>query len=140
MTIKNNNGLYGVEGKVLAEEAVKLLVEKLAEDVSMFDVAEHTSVTEFYVNVTGRSHSHMAALADELSDNFSERGLPPNRIEGKKGNSWILVDFGSLIVNIFDSESRGFYSFDRLLPVQSKMDINYLIQAVDDKLNITKKD
>ncbi len=140
MTIENTSELCGADGKVLAEEAVKLLVEKLAEDVSMFDVAAHTSITEFYVNVTGRSHSHMAALADELADNFGSRGLSPNRIEGKKGNSWILVDFGALIVNIFDFEGRGFYSFDRLLPVQSKIDINYLIQAVDDKFNITKKD
>ena len=140
MISENNNELRGADGKVLAEAAVKLLVEKLAQDVSMFDVAEHTSVTEFYVNATGRSHSHVSALADELADNFGLRGMSPYRIEGKKGNSWILVDFGSLIVNIFDSEGRGFYSFDRLLPSESKVNIDDLIKEVDDKFNIDKKD
>ena len=139
MTAKTNE-LCNANSKVLAEETVKLLLEKLAEDVSMFDVAKHTSITDFYVNVTGRSHSHVAALADELADNFERRGLSPNRIEGKKGNSWILVDFGSLIVNIFDSEGRSFYSFDRLLPSETKVDLDYLVQAVDDKFNLNKKD
>ena len=132
--------LEGAEGKKLAEEAVKLLLEKLGENVTMFDVAEYTSITEFYVNATGRSHSHVAALADELADNFQDRGIMPLRIEGKKGNSWILVDFGSLIVNIFDSEGRSFYSFDRLLPAESQVNIDYLIKIVDNKFNINKKD
>ena len=108
MTEDKKFDLNRAEGKKLAEEAVKLLLEKLGENVTMFNVAEYTSITEYYVNATGRSHSHVAALADELSDNFADRGMSPLRIEGKKGNSWILVDFGSLIVNIFDSEGRGF--------------------------------
>ncbi len=140
MTEERLLDLAGVEAKVLAEEAVKFLLEKLGENVTMFDVAKHTSITEFYVNATGRSHSHVAALADELSDNFGNRGKAPLRIEGKKGNSWILVDFGSLIVNIFDSEGRGFYSFDRLLPAESQINIDYLIKIVDNKFNINKKD
>ena len=102
----------------------------------MFDVAEHTSITEFYVNATGRSLSHVAALADELVDNFEMRGMTADRVEGKKGNTWILVDFGSLIVNVFDSEGRSFYNFDRLLPAESKVNIDSLVEEVDDKFKL----
>ena len=136
MDFEKTNELYRADGKTLAQAAVKLLVEKLAEDVAMFDVAEHTSITEFYVNATGRSLSHVAALADELVDNFEMRGMTADRVEGKKGNTWILVDFGSLIVNVFDSEGRSFYNFDRLLPAESKVNIDSLVEEVDDKFKL----
>ena len=136
MNSERTNELQHAEGLVLAEAAVKLLLEKLAENVAMFNVAEHTSITEFYVNATGRSLSHVAALADELVDNFDLRGMTANRVEGKKGNTWILVDFGSLIVNIFDSEGRSFYNFDRLLPAESKINIDSLIKEVDEKFKL----
>ncbi|MBQ9070324.1 MAG: ribosome silencing factor [Clostridia bacterium] len=132
--------LKGAECDTLAAEAVKVLIEKLAENVSMFDVRGYTSITDFYVNVTGRSQTHVASLADDLVDNFEERGLSVLRVEGKKGNSWILVDFGTIIVNIFDSEGRGFYNFDRLLPQECRKDIEYLVKEVDEKFSINKKD
>lgn len=136
MNSQRTNELQHAEGVALAEAAVKLLLEKLAEKVTMFDVANYTSITEFYVNATGRSLSHVAALADELVDNFQLRGMTANRVEGKKGNTWILVDFGSLIVNIFDSEGRSFYNFDRLLPAESEVNIDSLIKEVDEKFKL----
>ncbi|MBE6537732.1 MAG: ribosome silencing factor [Ruminococcaceae bacterium] len=134
------NELSGAEGKKLAEEAVKVLLEKLAIDVTMYNVTDHTSITDYYVNATGRSSTHVASLADDISDNFEMRGQSPLRVEGKKGNSWILVDYGTLIVNIFDSEGRAFYNFDRLLPEESKESIEALKEEVDKKFNINKKE
>lgn len=128
--------LAKADGKTLAEEAVKVLLEKLAIDVTMYNVAEHTSVTDYYVNATGRSATHVASLADDVADNFEMRGQSALRVEGKKGNSWILVDFGTLIVNIFDSEGRSFYNFDRLLPAECKESIDALAEEVDKKFNI----
>ena len=125
--------LAKAEGKKLAEEAVKVLLEKLALDVCMYNVKEYTSITDYYVNATGRSATHVASLADDVADNFALRGQSALRIEGKKGNPWILVDFGSLIVNVFDTEGRGFYNFDRLLPAECKCDIAELVCAVDKK-------
>ena len=90
------------------------------------------------MNVTGRSLTHVAALADNLADAFSQRGADPLRIEGKRGNSWILVDYGDVIVNIFDKESRTFYNFDRLLPAECELGIEDLVKAVDDKFDISK--
>ena len=132
--------LKGAESDVLAKEAVKKLLEKLAIDVTMFDVRENASITDFYVNATGRSLTHVASLADDVVESFENRGQCALRVEGKKGNSWILVDFGSLIVNVFDSEGRGFYNFDRLLPAECKLDISDIVKEVDEKYNINKKE
>jgi ribosome-associated protein len=134
--MQNVTELNNKDSLVVAEEAVKHLLEKKALGVRLFDVREYTSVTEYYVNVTGRSGAHVAALSEELADNFSERGLSPLRIEGRQGNSWILVDYGFLIVNVFDAQSREFYNFDRLLPAECELGTKHLIDAVDRKLGI----
>lgn len=138
--IKKTDELAKADGEKLAEEAVKVLIEKLALDIKMYNVTGHTSITDYYVNATGRSATHVASLADDVADNFELRGQSPLRVEGKKGNSWILVDFGVLIVNIFDSEGRAFYNFDRLLPEECKKSIDLLIAEVDKKYNLDKKE
>ena len=127
--------LKAADSLYLAEEAVKLMLEKKAIDVKMFCVKDYTSVTDYYVNVTGRSSTHVASLADDLCDNFSLRGLKAHQVEGRRGNSWLLVDFGFLIVNVFDSESRSFYNFDRLLPAEGMIDISGLVEEVDKKFS-----
>ena len=136
MTNETKQDLLNVESLVLANEAVKVLLEKLALDVSMFSVAEHTSITDYYVNATGKSSTHVASLVDDVVDNLVARGANVYRVEGKKGNTWILADFGTLIVNVFDSEGRNLYNFDRLLPPETKCDISALVAEVDKKFNV----
>ena len=138
--VEKSDELKGADGSVLANEAVKVLIEKLALNVTMYNVTGYTSVTDFYVNATGKSATHVASLADDVVDNFEMRGQSALRVEGKKGNSWILVDFGTLIVNVFDSEGRSFYNFDRLLPEECKQSIDALVEEVDKKFKIDKKD
>ena len=139
MTTENKTFLQNADSRTLANEAVKVLLEKLGRNVQMFDAREHTSITDYYVNATGKSSTHVASLADDVSEHFSDRGFAPYRVEGRKGNSWILVDFGSLIVNIFDSESREMYNFERILPLEAIVNIDDLVAEVDEKFNIQNK-
>lgn len=130
--------LRGVTSEVLSKEICKILLEKLAKDVKMFYVEDFTSVTDYYINVTGRSRSQVMALADDVVDLTKERGREALRVEGKSGGTWILCDFGDVIVNVFDKESREFYNLDRHLPRESEMDISALVKEVDDKFDINK--
>ena len=136
MEIKKD--LVDCDSSVLAREAVKILIEKKGIDIKLFDVREKSSITDFYVNVTGRSSSNVASLADDVDVKLSERGRSPLRTEGRRGNSWILVDFGDIIVNVFDRASRDFYSLDRHLPEDSQIDISDLVAEVDAKFDINK--
>ena len=122
----------------LAKEAVKVLLEKKALNVKLFDVREKTSVTDFYVNATGRSSTQVGALADDVDEKISELGRTPLRVEGRAGKEWLLVDFGDVIVNVFDRNSRDFYNLDRHLPEDSELDISGLISEVDEKFDINK--
>lgn len=130
--------LVNCDSTTLAREAVKLLIEKKAIDVTLFDVREKSSVTDYYVNATGRSQTNVAALADDVDALLSQRGRAPIRVEGKRGYGWILVDFGDVIVNVFDRDSREFYNLDRHFPEEGRLDISDLVEEVDKKLEINK--
>ncbi|MBQ7356293.1 MAG: ribosome silencing factor [Clostridia bacterium] len=130
--------LLDVSSDVLSAEACKILLEKKGLDVKMFCVKDVTSITDYYVNATGRSSTQVAALADDLVDLIGERGRSVLRVEGRSGGAWVLCDFGDVIVNVFDKASREFYNFDRHLPAECEMDISALVSEVDAKFDINK--
>ena len=131
--------LKNAPSREIANEAVKVLLEKKGLDVRLFDVTEKSPITDFYVNATGRSTTQVSALADDVVERLEESGVACLRIEGKRDNNWLLVDFGDVIVNVFDPATRQFYDFDRHLPADSLCDIAELIKEVDDKFDLTRK-
>ena len=131
-----NKTLLNSDSVTLAEAAAAVLIEKKAIDVRLYNVGEENPITDYYINVTGRSLTQVAALADEVAYKLSEQGVEALRIEGKRGNAWILVDYGNVIVNVFDKESREFYNLDRLMPAGSEIDISPIVTRVDAKLKI----
>ncbi len=135
MQTNNNIDLKSVSSELLAKEIVKILLEKKGIDVTLYDVRDSVAITDFYVNVTARSSTHVASLADDLDFMTSERGRAPERIEGKRGNNWILVDYIDVIVNIFDKTTREFYNLERLLPAEGKVDTTDLEAEVDKKFD-----
>lgn len=130
--------LKNCESEILAKEAVKVLLEKKALDVKLFCVKENSGITDYYVNATGRSSTQVSSLAGNLCEKLSERGRDELRIEGRQGNEWLLVDYGDVIVNIFDKPSREFYNFDRHLPADSEVDISDLVAEVDSKYDLNR--
>ena len=109
-----NDTLKNATSLELARAAAKALIEKKALNVRAYELLEQSPITDYYVNVTGRSATQVASLADELAYKLSLCGKDAARIEGKSGNSWILVDYGDVIVHIFNDETRLFYHLERL--------------------------
>lgn len=129
--------LKGADSLTLAKYVVATLIEKKALDVRLYSVKEDSSITDYYVNATGRSSTQVASLADEVAFKTEELDRNPLRIEGREGNAWLLVDYGDVIVNVFDKPSREFYNFDRLLPEEGRVDISDIIAEIDKKFDIT---
>jgi len=121
----------------LAEKIAAVLIEKKALDVRLYYVKDESSITDYYVNATGGSQTQVASLADEVAEKTEAHGRAPLRIEGRDGRAWLLVDYGDVIVNIFDKPSREFYNFDRLLSESARVDISGIIAEVDKKFDIT---
>ena len=136
----SENKIVDLDSAVISRAAAKTLIEKKGIDVRMFYLGEKSSVTDYYVNATGRSSMQVSALADYVVELIGEMGMKPLRVEGRSGNAWILVDYGDVIVNVFDKQSRDFYSFDRHLPSDSEMDISDIVAEVDKKYDINKSE
>ena len=135
-----NDMLKNASSSELAHAIAAILIEKKALDVRVYELLEQSPITDYYVNVTGRSSTQVASLADELVYKTALSGRDAARIEGRKGNSWILVDYSDVIVNVFDRESRDFYNLDRLLPEDSECDISDIVAEVDKKLDINNRE
>ena len=140
MEENRNDVLKDASSLELARAAVAILIEKKALNVKMYELLEKSPITDYYVNVTGRSATQVSSLADELVYKISLCGRDARKIEGKRGNSWLLVDYGDVIVNVFDRESRDFYNLDRLMPEDSEIDISDIVAEVDKKLDINNRE
>ncbi|MDD6262271.1 MAG: ribosome silencing factor [Clostridiales bacterium] len=100
------------------EETAKLAVEaaldKKACDLKLLHVTELTTLADYYVICTGTSNTQMRAIAESVEKKLSENGMQPLHTEGYGSASWVLIDFGTVIVHIFNKDVREFYSLERL--------------------------
>lgn len=102
-----------------AEQAAKkiasILDSKKAMDVKILNVAEKTVLADFFVFATGTSTTQVNSLADEVEFKLkTEDGIEPLRVEGQGSGSWVLIDYGSVIVHVFGVQSKEFYKLEKL--------------------------
>jgi ribosome-associated protein len=101
-----------------APAALKLILSSLdgskAEDLVSIDLNGKSSLADQMVVVSGRSHRHVAAIAERLLDDLREAGGKDIRVEGLRTADWILVDAGDVIVHVFRPEVRSFYNLEKM--------------------------
>ncbi len=97
----------------LIKNIVKALDEKKAEDIKIIETAELTIVADSFIVATGTSSTHVKALSGEVEESLSKLGAEPEHIEGR-ATGWILLDYGTVVVHIFDRQSREYYNIERL--------------------------
>ncbi len=100
--------------KELAMMGADTLINKKALDVNIIEIGEKASFADYFVNATGASERQVATLADEIEDKFAEQGVLVKNIEGKHNPGWILMDFGDVIVNIFNRDMRDKYNIEKI--------------------------
>jgi ribosome-associated protein len=91
-----------------------ILQSKYAEDIALLKVDQLTSLTDFFILCTGDSAPQLKAIANEVEDQLSSRGIEPLSVEGRETGVWILIDYGDVILHIFKGEARTFYNLDHL--------------------------
>ena len=100
--------------KEVAAAAVKTLDAKQAKDITLLRTADVTVLADYFAICTSTSSTHVKTLTDEVDRVLSDMGEPPMRREGYRGGGWILLDFGCVIVNIFQQDMREFYNLEHL--------------------------
>ena len=94
--------------------AVEALREKKGRDIIALDVSERTVLTDAFIIVTGTNDRQVSALTDAVDEALTKAGFEKKNVEGYHTGKWILLDFGDLIVHVFDVESRAFYDLERI--------------------------
>ncbi len=119
----STDSLLHASPKEMAITAARLLEEKKGKNVEVYDAERTAPFTDFFVIVTGRSVTHIQALAHDLLRKMAEAGLTECKVEGRGSDTWILLDFSHFIVHIFSREAREFYRLERLFPEESRVEL-----------------
>lgn len=95
-------------------QAVELLLDRKAEDVTLLDLRELAGATDFFLIATGRSDTHVSAIADTLVDEMKKADFRPFGVEGMRSGRWVLIDYVDFVVHVFHPAAREFYQLERL--------------------------
>lgn len=102
------------QSKNMARQAIKALEDKKAEDIHVIDISEVSVVADYFIIANGSNRSQIQAMADNVQEVLGRAGYAMRQVEGYNTANWILMDFGDVIVHIFDKENRLFYNLERI--------------------------
>ena len=100
--------------KEMTRLALEALEDKKAEDIRIIDISEVSVVADYFIIASGSNRSQIQTLTDNVEEKLGRAGYPVKHIEGYGSANWILMDFGDIIVHIFDRENRLFYDLERI--------------------------
>ena len=95
-------------------ECTRAALDRKAYDLVVLEVGALTSIGDYFVICSGRSDTQVQAIAHGVRDHLSELGVEPLAIEGLERGQWVLIDYGDVVVHVFQVPVRGFYDLDRL--------------------------
>ncbi|WP_028307643.1 ribosome silencing factor [Desulfitibacter alkalitolerans] len=98
----------------IAREAAKAALDKKARDVVILKMDDVTIITDYFVICTATNRTQAQAIADNIEDVMKENGMKILHREGLKEAAWILLDYGSVVVHIFQEDMRRFYDLETL--------------------------
>ncbi len=106
--------------------AMDALEDKKAEDIRVIDISEISVIADIFMIAGGSNKSQIQALCDNVEEKLGRAGYAVKQIEGYDTANWVLMDFGSIIVHIFDKENRLLYDLERLWRDGTQIDIKNL--------------
>jgi len=119
MPIRRSQKLPGPEGVMMDAEERGLLAcraasDRKALDIAVLDLREISSITDLFLVCSGQNPRQMRAIAEEIDNRLSERGVEPLSREGTGEGCWLLLDYDDLVIHIFSEDARLFYDLERL--------------------------
>jgi len=97
-----------------SEVCVRLALENKALDLVVIELIGTTAFADYFLVCGGTSERHTQAMADHIEVSLKKEGILPRGIEGRTGGKWILMDYGDVIIHIFQDSERAFYDLETL--------------------------
>ncbi len=122
-----------IPARELAEIAVKALDSKKGKDIKLIRIDKITTLAEYFVICTGTSNTQINALCDAVEKELTEKGEEPLHREGYRGGTWVLLDYGCVVVHVFNDEARKFYSLEHLWADGEEVDLSAVLPHAEEK-------
>lgn len=103
-----------MQSKVLAKNICEFISEKKGEDILMIDVSKKTTLADYFIIASGKNTAQVKSICDNVDEKLSKLGIEPRRREGISEGRWAALDYGDVIIHIFNDEQRLFYHLERL--------------------------
>ena len=113
--------------KEIAIAVTKALDEKKGMDIKLLKIDKVSSLADYFLICTGTSNTHVKTLCDYAEYTLEELGETMLGREGHRGNSWELLDYGSIVIHIFTEEAREFYALERLWADAEQIDLSNIL-------------
>lgn len=102
------------QSKEMARIAYNALNDKKGEDIRIIDITGVSVLADYFIIANGNSDSQVNALVDNVEEELHKAGYTLRQREGRSSGNWVLLDFGDIIVHVFDKENRLFYDLERI--------------------------
>lgn len=102
------------QSKTMARLAVQALEDKKAQDIRILDISEVSVLADYFLIASGSNKNQVQAMVDNVEEQLHEAGFTPRQVEGYSTANWILLDYGDIIIHVFDEENRLFYDLERI--------------------------
>ncbi len=98
----------------MAKLAIDALEDKKGEEIKIIDISEVSVLADYFIIAGGNNHSQIQALCNNVEEKLGRAGYSVKQVEGYDTANWILMDFGDVIIHIFDKENRLLYDLERI--------------------------
>lgn len=112
--------------KEMVKLAVAALEDKKGEDIKVIDITGVAVFADYFVIASGMNKNQVQAMVDSVEEALGRAGYQSRQVEGYQTANWILLDYGDIIVHIFDSENRLFYDLERIWRDGKQIEIDEL--------------
>ena len=116
-----------LSAKEVALAVTKALDEKKGIDIKLLKIDKVSSLADYFLICTGTSNTHVRTLCDYAEFTLENLGETMLGREGHRGNSWELLDFGTIVVHVFTDEAREFYGLERLWADAENVDLSNIL-------------
>jgi len=113
----------------IAYAVTKALDEKKGMDIKLLKIDRVSSLADYFLICTGTSNTHVKTLCDYAEYTLEQLNEPMLGREGHRGNSWELLDYGTIVVHVFTDEARKFYDLERIWADAEQIDISDIVIA-----------